>query len=96
MITDKLKWVYNKLVNDSRTRDNNELLYFKYLQEQGYDTNKSVKEFLQDMSKRRIPYLDSIARASRKIQEECPDLRGKLWRKRQIKETKVREEIRKI
>ena len=96
MITDKLKWVYNKLVTEPRTRDNNEMLYFKYLQEQGYDTNKSVKEFLQDMSLRRIPYLDSIARASRKIQEECPHLRGKQWKKRKEKETKVKEEIRKI
>lgn len=96
MITDKLKWVFNTLSKEPRTRDNNELLYFKFLQEQGYDTNKTVKEFLQDMSTRRIPYLDSIARASRKIQEECPDLRGKYWKKRQKKEVEVREEIRKI
>lgn len=45
------------------------------------------------MEARRIPYLDSIARASRKVQEDHPHLRGKLWKKRKKKSVEVKREI---
>ena len=40
-----------------------------------------------------IPYLDSISRASRKVQEEHPHLRGALYNKRKAKQNEVKEEI---
>jgi hypothetical protein len=48
------------------------------------------------MERREIPYLDSIGRASRKVQEEHPHLRGKLYKKRKEKEEEVKEEIKSI
>lgn len=86
-------WVKQKLIAQPNLRDSNEKLYYLYLKESGYDTTKSLKDFLKDMEARRIPYLDSIARASRKVQEDHPHLRGKLWKKRKKKSVKVKREI---
>lgn len=87
------KWVQNKLTSFPNLRDSNEQLYYVYLTESGYDTTKSIKEFLKDMEKREIRYLDSIARASRLVQEEYPHLQGKLWKKRKKKSVDVKHEI---
>jgi hypothetical protein len=38
--------------------------------------------------------LEVITRASRKLQQDYPELRGYLWEKRQRKETEVRDEVR--
>jgi len=45
------------------------------------------------MESRNIKYVDSIARVSRLIQEECPYLRGKNWKKRKVKSIEVKHEI---
>ena len=87
------KWVQHKLTSFPNLRDSNEQLYYVYLTESGYDTTKSIKEFLKDMEKREIRYLDSIARASRLVQEEHPHLQGKLWKKRKKKSVDVKHEI---
>ena len=94
MIVKLKNWVKLKLIQYPKLRDSNEKLYYLYLKETGYDIdNKSAKEFLQDMSKRNIPYLDSIARASRLVQEKHPNLRGKNWKKRKQKSVEVKHEI---
>ena len=95
MIKDKYLWVKDKLTKHPELRDSNERLYYHYLREIGYDMNTSFKEALKDMEKRVIPYLDSFGRASRKVQEEHPHLRGKSYGKRKgEKQQKVRQEIR--
>jgi len=86
-------WVQQELVLNPKYRDSNEKLYFKYLKSIGYDTSKSVKDFLKDMENREIKYIDSIARASRLVQEENPHLRGKMWKKRKVKSVDVKHEI---
>jgi len=96
MIKEKLKWVHQKLTFHPELRDSNERLYYLFLKEKGYNVNNDVRTFLKDMESRKIPYLDSIARASRKIQEEHPELRGLTWKKRQKKEVIIREEIKSI
>jgi uncharacterized protein YbaR (Trm112 family) len=58
--------------------------------------NKPFKEVLKDMEARVIPYLDSFGRASRKVQEEHPHLRGDLYNKRKKKSYEVKEEINSI
>lgn len=93
MIVELKEWVKEKLIKYPKLRDSNERLYYKYLLESGYDTNKSIKEFLQDMESREIKYLDSIGRASRLIQEEHPHLRGNSWKERKKKSVKVKHEI---
>ena len=74
MITEKLTWVKQKLTLHPELRDSNERLYYHYLLEIGYDTTKTIKDVLKDMEQRKIPYIDSFGRASRKIQEEYPEL----------------------
>lgn len=93
MIVELKEWVKQKLIKYPKLRDSNERLYYKYLIESGYDTNKSVKQFLQDMENREIKYLDSIGRASRLIQEKYPNLRGSSWKERKKKSVKVKHEI---
>lgn len=95
MIKERYQWTKEKLRQYPELRDSNERLYYHYLKEIGYDTNKSFKEALKDMENRVIPYLDTIARASRKVQEEHPHLRGKFWQKRKSKKAEeVKQEIR--
>ena len=81
------------IVELKKLRDSNEQLYYEYLKESGYDVQNNVKQFLKDMEKREIRYIDSIARASRLIQEEHPHLQGELWKKRKKKAIDVKHEI---
>jgi len=94
MVKELSEWVKNKLTRYPRLRDSNERLYYNYLKENGYDTGKSIKEFLKDMENRKIPYMDSLSRASRKVQEECAQLRGIYYGKRKKKAKEIKHEIR--
>lgn len=93
MIVELKKWTEQKLISNPKLRDSNERLYYEYLKEEGYDVSKNVKSFLKDMESRKIKYLDSIARASRLVQEKYPHLRGKHWKKRKKKSIEVKAEI---
>lgn len=95
IIKNHFDWVKEQLTLYPTLRDNNERLYYNYLLDLGYDVDKSIQFFLRDMSLRKIPYIDSIARASRKVQENYPELQGKNYKERVTKkEHAVREEIR--
>ena len=96
MIKDKYEWVKSKLISHPALRDSNERLYYHYLKDIQFDVNMPFKEVLKAMERREIPYLDSIGRASRKVQEDHPHLRGKLYKKRKEKEEEVKEEIKSI
>ncbi len=96
MIKEKYEWVKDKLTKFPKLRDSNERLYYNYLLDIGYDINKSFKDILKDMENRTIPYIDSFGRASRKVQEEHPHLRGKLYNKRKKKEDEVKDEIKSL
>lgn len=97
MIVEKYEWVKKQLTDFPALRDSNERLYYRYLLAMGYDVDtKTAKEFLKDMETRAIPYLDSVSRASRKVQEEHPHLRGELYNKRKVKQEQVKEEIQSI
>lgn len=94
MIMELREWVRLTLTQTPKCRDSNELLYYKYLKHIQYEVdNRTVKQFLKDMSLRQIPYMDSLARASRKVQEEYPHLRGKYWGKRKKKSIQIKHEI---
>jgi len=96
MVKDKWEWVKKKLTKYPKLRDSNERLYYNYLVDSGYDTGKSIKQFLKDMECRKIPYIDSYGRTSRKIQEEYPELQGKLYGKKKKRAEKVKQEIKSI
>lgn len=94
MIVEKRNWVKLMLIKYPKLRDSNERLYYLHLKELGYNIeSKTAKDLLMDMEKRKIPYLDSIARTSRLIQEEFPHLRGETWGKRKQKAVKIKHEI---
>lgn len=86
-------WVKKQLEKTPSLADNNERLYYFFLKENGYDITGSIRGLLVDMSTRKIPYIDSIGRASRLVQEKHPHLRGKLYGKRKKKAEEVKEEI---
>lgn len=96
MIKERYDWVKQKLIKYPALRDSNERLYYHYLKDIQFDVNMPFKEVLKAMERREIPYLDSIGRASRKVQEDHPHLRGKLYKKRKEKEEEVKEEIKSI
>jgi hypothetical protein len=96
MIKEKYDWVKAKLTKHPELRDSNERLYYHYLMEIQFDVNTPFKEALKAMEQREIPYLDAIGRASRKVQEEHPHLRGKFYKQRKGKEEEVKQEIKSI
>lgn len=49
--------------------------------------------FCDPKTKKKIPAVGSIERCSRKLQEETPALRGKLWAKRRNKQDDVKAEL---
>jgi hypothetical protein len=96
MIKDKYEWVKDKLTKFPKLRDSNERLYYNYLLDIGYDITKPFKEILKDMENREIPYIDSFGRASRKVQENHPHLRGEFYGKRNKKEEDIKDEIKSL
>ncbi len=96
IIKDKYQWVKDKLTKHPELRDSNERLYYHYLLDIQYNLNKPFKDALKDMESRIIPYIDSFGRASRKVQEEHPHLRGELYNKRKKKADEVKKEIKSI
>lgn len=94
MVKERYEWVKAKLSKYPELRDSNERLYYHFLLEIGYDITKPFKEALKDMEGRVIPFIDSIARASRKVQEEHPHLRGKTYGKRKAKSEDIKQEIK--
>ncbi len=96
MIKERYDWVKAKLTKHPELRDSNERLYYHYLIDIQFDINTPFKEALKAMEKREIPYLDAIGRASRKVQEDHPNLRGKFYKQRKGKEEEVKQEIKSI
>lgn len=94
LIKDKYDWVKEILIKYPLLRDSNERLYWLYLKEIGYDVEVSFTQALKDMHHRVIPYVDSLGRASRKVQEDHPNLRGKFYNKRKKRQQEVKEEIK--
>lgn len=84
-------------------RDSYESLYSIYLykhmiRESGLNAaqldDKGVLWFLKQMREGNLPKYESIGRASRKLQEECPELRGEKWAERQQEAEKVAQAVR--
>lgn len=92
--------VYKILHKSIEARDDYFLLLFKvWLYELGDECPTEVKQALRYLFKarkeKRISAFESVTRASRKVQEEYPSLRGKHYEARKNKESKVRKEINK-
>lgn len=57
---------------------------------------EGAMDFLKLIADGKLPDAGSIRRCRRKLQEENPELRGKLWDKRHKMQTQVQEEIREM
>ena len=65
--------VRDLLIKYEKTRSDDRLLFLKYLIEIGYDTDKSVADFLLDV---KAPNIETVSRARRKVQENHPELQA--------------------
>lgn len=93
----------NDLVKDllqryPSARDNDFILcanvWQRELKRQGMDT-AAVKgvDVLKAISDGKVSPVESITRARRKLQEEWPQLRGKRWEARHMKQASVQQEL---
>lgn len=58
------------------------------------DQIKGIKLFLGEISKGNMPNYQSVSRCRRKLQQENPELRGKLYDKRHEMEQSVKHELK--
>lgn len=76
------------------SRDDDHYCYFFVIQSLGGDPNyMTVTALFKGVKQGRYPSFESLARIRRKLQELEPELRGKLWEQRHIKEREVALEI---
>ena len=66
-----------------------------------YNHIKNVNEIdaitlLSRFAEGKLPSYESISRCRRKIQEEKPELRGKKWEKRHIRQKTVKDQVKEI
>ena len=90
--------VKNMLTEHPKTRDNDSLLLgYVWLYQCGgktYAENMSMWDFIVDFSRKNFAEVSGISRCRRKLQEEHPELRGKLYDKRHQMKDSVKEEIK--
>ena len=53
----------------------------------------SAKGLLEKLSEGKLPSYESISRCRRKLQEECPNLRGEKWYERHKRAETVKKEM---
>ena len=53
----------------------------------------SAKGLLEKLSEGKLPSYESISRCRRKLQEECPNLRGEKWHERHKRADNIKKEI---
>lgn len=86
--------VQNQLTNNPQTRDSNRLLVLNIWMEQMAEVKISFENFCDLYLDKKLSDHDVITRASRKLQEEIPELRGEGWLERHAKEPEVKEDIK--
>ena len=92
-IVDKVKDI---LTRYPETRDSSNQLLARYYKFHCPEPVQYItgEELLNHLASGNLDKMEVVTRASRKLQQEYPELRGKLWEKRQHKETEVREEVK--
>lgn len=93
--TDKVKGILQQL---PAARDNDQILVANVwqgeLRAQRIDLNSiSGREVLSMIASGKVSPVESITRCRRKLQEEWPQLRGKRWEERHMKQTVVQTEL---
>ena len=90
--------VKDMLTKHPKTRDNDSLLLaYVWVYQCGgktYAENISMWDFILDFTRKNFAEVSGITRCRRKLQEEHPELRGKLYDKRHQMKDSVKEEIK--
>ena len=83
------------LIKTPRCRDDDTyLIYEIWKNEMQSDINKiSLLETLSLWKNKKISHPSAIMRARRKVQEESPETRGKVWEQRHEKQRNVRKDL---
>ncbi len=87
------KEILNLLMLDSKTRDNDIMLYAYLLKKLYPDINSEVLKFLWQIDQGLYPHFETIRRTRQKIQEEIPEVRGEKYILRHKSAAKFRKEI---
>ena len=70
------------------------LIYYIWAKEMKVDINKiSLLDTLSLWKNRKISHPSAIMRARRKVQEQCPETRGKVWEQRHEQQRNVRKDL---
>jgi len=77
-------------------RDNDERLmaniWVKYIGQNELD-DMDAKDLLASLANKLLPSYESISRCRRKLQEDCPNLRGEKWKARHERSEEIRKSI---
>lgn len=92
------EFIEELLILKPELKDNDEKLVsnvlFRFLLLGKHDAHQmSAWKFLEMYAKNELPSVDYITRIRRKVQEECPHLRGESWNKRHKKAESIRKTI---
>ena len=94
MIKENINIVAQVLGSNPEARDSDIRLYESVLKDIGLDLElMSVKGLLERIGADFLPSFDSISRARRKVQQDCPELRGKNYLKRHKLQEEVKAEL---
>tara|TARA_Y100000361_G_C11110188_1_gene317121 strand:- start:523 stop:849 length:327 start_codon:yes stop_codon:yes gene_type:complete len=95
MIKNKQQLVQHFLESNPKTRDNDQLLcaFIWFDQLQYKIEGMTGKDLLKSYAKGDLVNADTISRCRQKLQQENPELRGKLYEKRHEKAKEVRKEL---
>jgi hypothetical protein len=88
---DKVKWF---LENRPNTRDSDLRLIAEWWRNECNKQGLDKEDFLDDFAQGKYTKPESIRRCRQKVQEDCPNLRGKTYKKRKQLEIEVRNEIK--
>lgn len=76
-----------------RDDDNRLIANFYYHESQHNLLHISALDFLHDFAEGKLTNPESIRRCRQKLQEDCPELRGKLWHEKQHAGNEMRKEV---
>ena len=97
-MTKVLDQVKDLLTNHPHLRDDDERLmatmWFKHMEEKLEEM--SAFDLLKQLATSNLPSYESISRCRRKLQEECPELRGEKWDKRHKAQEDVKEDLKEM
>jgi hypothetical protein len=97
------KQVENLLIENEHLRDDDQKLlancyWLRFSDTLAYKLNEDekngVKKFLHELAEGNLPDGQSIRRCRRKLQEQNPHLRGRLWDQRHSKADTVKRDLR--